>query len=216
MRAAAMALALLVPASALAQTPDPSVLLLGSSSTCGPFGVRVRDELRALGHTTRSYCQASSGLARPDAYDWMEHLPSSVGGASVIVFLGGNDMQGLRVRRRGSWSWIRWREEAEWRELYAERTRALIDALCDRGAARVVMVGPPPVLRERFESRLPRVREAMADGTSRSRCGVFLDTSGLVLDPETAYTRDDVHLSRSGAEIAWSALGDRFLAALAP
>lgn len=188
------------------------VLLLGSSSTCGPLGVYVRGELRERGYRLLpSVCHHSSGLARPDAFDWMENLPLQLTGVRVIVFLGGNDAQSLRVRTRRTWGWLRWSDEGDWRELYAERTRELVDVLCERGATRVIMIAPPPVAREHLELRLPRVRSAMLVGVDRSRCGVFVDTSRLAFDPRTAYLADDAHLSRSGAAVAWDSLGARLL-----
>ena len=208
----------------------PSVaVVIGSSSACGPFGQAIASAIREeTGQRVRSLCHSATGLARPDAFDWQEEIENyDLPATRVVLLLGGNDAQGLRIRdRHGEWDWIRWGHEAEWRTLYAERTRALVDAMCDRGATSVVVVLPPPVLQERLEGRLARVRESMEAGTRASRCGSVIATSEFATatdadgnsilgrHPERQYLSDGIHLSRSGSSLMWFLIGTRLLTAL--
>ena len=86
--------------------------------------------------------------------------------------------------------------------------------MCDRGATTVVVVLPPPVLQERLEGRLARVRESLAAGTALSRCGVVLETSVIPLPDEDSYLSDEVHLSRLGSRRAWETVGPTLLGML--
>ncbi len=195
------------------------VVILGSSSACGPLGQRVARELQAHG-TARPIrrCHSSTGLARPDVFDWQDEADRLIfSGARVIVMLGGNDTQGLRVRDgRGEWSWIRWRYEAAWRDTYAHRVDRFVVALARHRVQPVVVVLPPRAGDAVHEEHLVRVREAMRAGTEISGGAVSyaIDPSGVALPEHGAWLRDDVHLSHAGSAAVWEALGPQFLAAV--
>lgn len=200
---------LLLAASASAQSR--TALLLGSSSVLGHVGLEVVRGLEEEGLEVQRRARSASGFARPDYFDWEAELPALEPvdrHALVLVYAGGNDAQALRLRpaeRRNDEAgrdWIRWSEEARWREVYANRVKHFINELCARGAPRVVMLLPADGGREGWTRRIGRVREAQADGAHQSRCGVPVDAGVARFE-----SVDGVHLSRRGAARWWSSVG---------
>ncbi len=201
-----------------ARAQERQILMLGSSSVHGAVGRTIAERLRERGLTLRRRARGSSGFARPDFYDWEAELPTYgpfEPYEAVLVYAGGNDVQALRLmpaeRREGEErrQWIRWNEEARWRDLYAARVRSFVDALCTRGARRVVIILPANGGRAGWRNRIPRVRDAQARAAHGSRCGVTIDGGIEELD-----SVDGVHLSRRGARGLWDRIGDALLGAL--
>ncbi len=114
-------------AAAVSGTPE-SVLLLGSSSVGGHLGNTLVRELETRGVSVVLRRRSSTGLARPDFYDWPQSVrrgPPLGGHLGVMVLLGGNDTQPVRLmrgqRRVGA---VRWEHDAAWRETYAGLVQA--------------------------------------------------------------------------------------------
>jgi hypothetical protein len=186
-------------------------LLVGSSSVNGAVGRTLERELGALGIRLERHARSSSGFARPDFFDWraeVARLGPLERHRAVLVYTGGNDGQALSVlpeeRESPRERWVAWDQEARWRSLYAERVRGVVDALCARGAPRVVVLPPVDGGRRGWSRRMVRVREAMAEGVRGSRCGTWLDAGGegVVFD-----SLDGVHLSWAGAGRMWARIG---------
>ena len=101
----------------------PRALIIGDSNIYGHLGKSLQSSLRALGFQVHREGRPTSGLARPDFYDWMgradtlikEHQPHV-----VLMMFGGNDGQRLEPTEKAD-DRIHWKEEAGWREAYAER-----------------------------------------------------------------------------------------------
>lgn len=204
---------LLVAAAARAQPRQ--ALLIGSSSVGGAVGRTLQRQLRLRGIDLRRRARSASGFARPDYFDWEAEL-GRLGPyeplEAVLVYAGGNDTQALRLRpgeRRydeARRDWIRWSEEARWRELYANRVKAFVNELCARGARRVVLILPADGGREGWSERIGRVRAAQAAGARGSRCGAAVDPGWRVF---ASY--DGVHLTGSGAQRLWVRVGEELL-----
>ena len=125
---------------AAAPTTHDTVVLLGSSSVGGHLGHTLVQELATAGVEVIRNRRSSSGLARPDYFDWpqsVRHGPDLAAHLGVLVLLGGNDTQPLRLmrgrRRAGA---VRWDPEAAWAETYAGLVRTFGQELCERGARR--------------------------------------------------------------------------------
>ncbi|MDP6943890.1 MAG: DUF459 domain-containing protein [Myxococcota bacterium] len=118
-----------------------SVLLLGDSNIRGALGIVLERDLEAMGHDVTRYGVPSSGLARPDFFDWSltaKGLAEMVRPDLVLVMFGANDTQ--RIKTPGG-ATIHWRDQAAWHEAYRARWKALVMAL--RGPDRhVVVLGP--------------------------------------------------------------------------
>jgi len=200
--------------------PD-DVLLVGSSSVNGALGRLIESELEATGLRVGRHGRSSTGLARPDFFDWQAEIPE-LGDLSrlrgVVVYMGGNDTQAVRLRSeesadRGADSWIAWNEETRWTEVYTARVRALVQGLCDAGAPRVMWVLPTDGDREGWAERIRRVQEAQAAGARGTSCGVVVDPRGLRITERS--TSDGVHLTRTGARDVWRIIGPPLVAGLA-
>lgn len=214
--------------------PDPiPLIILGSSSACGPLGQRIARGLRELGAGRPQYvCNDSTGLARPDSFDWFARIMEpvrrcgrgfaddfAVGGARllhrprIVLLLGGNDAQNLAVTpARPADRAVRWRDEARWREEYARRWSHFVVLLGLNGAERVAAITPPTVARATLEVRLMRVREAMTAGVEPLATGRVVD--GTTTLPLSSYLHDEVHLGRTGADLWWAAHGGDVAVAL--
>lgn len=222
----ALLLAIFVPGStALAQrrrrvaTP-PDVVLIGSSSINGALGRMIETEIETAGLEVERHGRSSTGLARPDFFDWQAEI-TELGDLSamrgVIVYMGGNDTQAVRLRReesedRGEASWIVWREEERWTEIYTQRVRALVEGLCSAGAPRVMWILPADGDREGWAERIHRVQDAQAAGTRGTSCGVVVDPRGVTV--RSSSTSDGVHLTRSGSRDVWRVIGPPLVAGI--
>ena len=225
----AVLLALLPPFGVDAQrrrrAREPAdVLLVGSSSVNGALGRTIESELERNGLRVDRHGRSSTGLARPDYFDWQEEI-ASLGDlralrGGVVVYMGGNDTQAIRLRQaeqrdRGRASWIAWQDEEHWTPLYVERTRLFVEGLCEAGARRVVWVLPADGEREGWAERIHRVQEAQAAGTRGTRCGIIVDPrqpSGTRV--RRGSTGDGVHLTRTGARDVWMRIGPPMFVAL--
>jgi hypothetical protein len=122
--------------------PSTEALLIGSSSVGGAVGIYLGSELRRLGiHLSRRH-QSSSGWARPDFYDWGDHI-DELGDLSalraIFIYMGGNDAQMLRLRREEEATepnhrgYVMWGDDEQWSRIYRGRVLTLVNALCEAG-----------------------------------------------------------------------------------
>ncbi|MBC8069168.1 MAG: DUF459 domain-containing protein [Deltaproteobacteria bacterium] len=209
---------------------SPKMLVLGDSMIAGGFGVFLE---RALEKDYALPCKragkSSSGLARPDFYDWHEVTAAIVSAwqpeASVVMF-GGNDVQGLYM---GKGEWIRWQDDG-WDEEYAKRIDALCDLLAPAGQ-KIFWVGMPVMRPTKFHERVKRVNVIYRARMAAREGATFIDAWDVLADPDGNYadkiaigTNDDgtpgkkvrvragdgIHLSPAGANV----LRDHVLAVL--
>jgi hypothetical protein len=153
----------------------------------------------------------STGLARPDYFDWFTSMGRIVEGYDpdlVIVMIGENDQQNLLT---ASGRLETPRNSRDWAPAYRERAEALM-RIATEGGARVVWVGLP-VQRERTRWRFIQRQNRLFEQASESVGDVaFLDAWDLFDKPNgdyTAYYRDgnDVKLVREGDGLHLTAVG---------
>ena len=172
-----------------------------------------------LGYTIVRRGFPSAGLSRPDFRDMKAEIPRAPigpGTDAVLLYLGGNDAQHLWLRpqeRNGrSDAWIKWSDK-EWSTVYEGRARALIDAVCSRGARTVVVLPPADVVDPKMQRRLERVRTLQDRAASASKCGRSVATTGDAGQFEESKTPlrgpDGVHMTAAGASRVWSRVGAR-------
>lgn len=200
----------------------PTILLAGDSMIAGGFGLFLERALAEQRYPVRRRGKSSSGLARPDFFDWQKEARRLIEGGTPdlsIVMFGGNDVQGLYM---GGGEWIRWHEEA-WPTEYTRRMQAFCDVLAPEEQP-VVWVGLPIMRPERFRGRVERMntlyREFCADKPNIhfvDTWTVLADADGeyadrIVLDPEPVESGrrskrvrvragDGIHLSPAGAHV---------------
>ena len=127
---------------------NPAVVLIAGDSDAGTFAPYL-DRLLAdtdLVDTALDY-KVSSGLARPDYFDWSarlrEHVPV-VDPDIVVITFGGNDAQGLLDAAGGvaAFQPVPDSDNAEWRAEYGKRVGEVMDFLIQDGRT-VIWVGIP-------------------------------------------------------------------------
>ncbi len=200
---------------------DPAEVLILGDSDAGTFGPYLKTLLDGYGMVTTSLdYKVSSGLARPDFFDWPAHMREVVPQINpdvVIATFGGNDAQGLRNLDQ-SWAVAREpsAEDTEWRDEYGRRVGDAMDYLSD-GNRTLIWVGIPnddnPEVTARMQVQDQVVR---AEAAKRPKV-MFIDTwkrfSGrnggwaeFVVDPRDGEGKDvraddGFHLNENGAEI---------------
>ena len=200
---------------------DPAELLILGDSDAGTFGPFLKSLLDGYGIvTTELDYKVSSGLSRPDFFDWPTHMREVVPQVNpdiVIATFGGNDAQGLR---NSDESWAVERvpsaNDTEWREEYGRRVGDAMDYLSD-GNRTLIWVGIPNDDNPEVTARLQVQDEVVRAEAAKRPKVVFIDTwarfSGrnggwaeFVVDPRDGEGKDvraddGFHLNQNGAEI---------------
>ncbi|MBU8898106.1 DUF459 domain-containing protein [Corallococcus sp. M34] len=170
------------PAPAPAPGAEHTVLLLGDSLIATGFGDTLQAELDAHPSVRcRRKAKSSTGLSRPDFFDWMEagrqeverHQPEV-----VVVILGGNDGQALRDKAGGSA--IAW-GQAEWETAYRQRVQDFLGVIAAPGRKIVWLELPTTGLR-RFEKKLALIRGLQREVIAAREDAVHVDTHPFFTD----------------------------------
>jgi hypothetical protein len=207
---------------------DPARVLIAGDSDAGTFGPYLEQLLGETGvaTTTLDY-KVSSGLARPDFFDWPAHFREAIPQQNpdiVVVTFGGNDSQGLTdgLAADGSPNFIIGEpngdetHDADWRAEYGRRVGEVMDFLLEGGRS-LVWVGIPNDDNPDVTLKL-QVQDEVVRAEAAARTGVvFIDTwarfSGreggwaqFVIDPRDGQGKDvraddGFHLNTTGAEI---------------
>ena len=154
----------------------------------------------------------SSGLTRPDFYDWPGRLRALVDAArppeAIVVVFGANDAQGIRTAR-GPEPFA----TAAWRAEYASRVAATMQTL-SAGGRTVYWVGQPIMRSSSFSARM-RILDSIYRAEAERHGVRYIDTWRLFADAQghySAYLRDDrgrrvlmrtpdgIHLTRAGGD----------------
>jgi hypothetical protein len=211
---AAAPAALLLPRSALAD--GATVLMIGSSMMGGGFGLYLGQDLeREFGCTIDRRAKASSGLARPDFYDWIKLGAKAREEAKpdvVVCMFGGNDGQGIFLGRKHDPEWYRYGEPG-WIPEYRRRVNMFADAVApDR--ERLFWLGMPQVSSEKLCSRVAEMNEVYEVEMSLRPNARFVSTwdaltvkggysDHIVIDGTRTRVRsgDGVHVTPTGAHL---------------
>lgn len=202
---------------------NPATVLVVGDSNAGTFGPYLAELVDGFGvaETIVDY-KVSSGLSRPDFFDWPAHLRQQLAETDpdvVVVTYGGNDAQGL-ASARGDFA-AEYNDpisdEEAWKAEYARRVGEVLDVLLEDGRS-VVWVGIPNAEDPEVTARMA-VQDAAAKSAVALRPDVvFVDTwarfsgrSGnwaeFVVDPRDGVGKDvradedGFHLNENGAEI---------------
>jgi uncharacterized protein len=213
------------PEPASSGPPSPSnpakVFIVGDSDagTFGPYLQQLLDGTRIV-ETSLDY-KVSSGLARPDFFNWPEELDRKLPEVDpdiVVVTFGGNDSQGLSLPQPELEFIVGdpVANEAEWTEEYQRRAGAVMDQLLENDRE-VIWVGIPNDDNADVTARLAIQDRAVRAAAAERPEIVFIDTwkrfSGrdgnwaeFVVDPRDGVGKDvrasdGFHLNTTGAEI---------------
>lgn len=158
--------------------------------------------------TLTTHAQVSSGLTRPDFFDWPTYFAEEVLPADpevVVVMFGANDSQGMEVDGEPVQP-----DDERWQAEYRRRVGVVMDQLRGNGRL-VVWIGQPHMRDAGFDERMG-VLDAIYEEEAASRPWVrFLD-SRPVLSPDgggyqataggtSLRQGDGIHLDRGGADV---------------
>ncbi len=206
-----------VPGSTVVRVPsaaDPArVLLVGDSEAGGlsPFLQNVLDDTGIVEMAT-DY-KVSSGLVRPDFFDWPAHLQSTIPTANpdiVVALFGGNDGQPFLNTTNPV-------DSAEWRAEYGRRVAAVMEFLSSGGRT-LIWVGVPNAESENLTANLQVQNEVVKQQAAAHPDVMFVDAwnrftgldggfAPLIEDPrdhefkEVRSNSDGFHLNTTGEEI---------------
>ena len=202
-----------VPSRRTPTAAAPLRLLIAGDSMTEATGPALLDSSDATGviQATREL-RYSSGLTRPDYFDWPAALGRLIDEQDpevVVIMLGANDAQGIQTPAGpasfGSEAWI-----AEYRSRVAA-TMALLE-----GADRTVYwVGLPVMRSGDFDERMRLITHIYRAEAAQHRGVRFIDTRALFADAAGSYAaylpgtdgnlvlvrrEDGIHLTPAGAE----------------
>jgi len=199
---------------------NPSKVFIVGDSDAGTFGPYLQTLLDGTGIvTTELDYKVSSGLARPDFFDWPAEIDAQLPAIDpdiVVATFGGNDAQGLAVESGEFIIGDPVSNEAEWVAEYQQRAGAVMDQLLADGRT-VIWVGIPNDDNPEVTARMAIQDKAAKAAAAERPEVIFIDTwkrfSGrdgnwaeFVIDPRDGQGKDvraddGFHLNQNGAEI---------------
>lgn len=221
----ALGLAAAIPGSARADDPPavelPRILLAGDSMIAGGLGLFMEKDLRKDGYPVHRRGKTSSGLSRPDFFNWMKEATSVVEAFNpdaVVVMFGGNDVQGLYM---GGGKWIRFPDERAWSDEYARRVNEFCDIIAPDNEP-IFWIGMPVMRPPKFHEKIKRVNTIYRAEMAIRPGAMFIDIWDLMSEGTGEYAHkiavgpvvegtkvkrvrvragDGIHLSPAGARI---------------
>ena len=193
-------------------TADPLEFLIVGDSMTESFGKYLKADLIETGIVAASHdFKYSSGLARPDFFDWPEHLAETIPSKdpdAVLIMIGANDGQGMTVDGKA----VQFGSE-KWKREYAKRVARTMEIL-SADQRRGYWVGLPIARSQTYADKVKVRNRICRDQASQYDNVVYVDTWNLFAAPDGTYTaylrdgggdrklmrnEDGIHLSVSGA-----------------
>lgn len=192
------------------------VLLIGDSSIQAGLGTQIERRLEEYKDVTvLRFGQHSTGLARPDYFDWWEklsELKQEFEPDLVIAYWGDNDCQGLSTREGGVVAQF---GNDEWDAEYGQRVRDIVELMREGGGAAVI-VGMPIMRSKSFSRRIERLN-SVAETATTDAGGMYLPTWEMTSDEKGNYVsvvefEGKVRVIRAGDGIHLSTHGSAYVA----
>ncbi len=198
------------------QTVALSVLVVGDSLSIS-LGEQLEEFFtRQHGVHFKRVGKVSSGLARPDFFDWEEQLTALANQTRpslVVIMIGTNDNKPLS-RHGGHAAAF---GSAGWAREYTARAQRLLD-ICQASNpdARVFWVGAPIMGQSELRDDVVRINSVISDLCTRNRNCLYVDTWRTLADENGQFTQywtsehgerikiradDGVHLSFTGSRL---------------
>jgi hypothetical protein len=205
------------PPNEVAQLDDrfrpTRVLVVGASSIQFELGRELEHAFEAMQDVqVMRFGRHSSGLSRPDYFDWMERsreLVAEFDPDLVIAQVGGNDCQGMTNEDQSVRA--RWDDTDNWIQAYGERVEQFIEIYQDAGA-QVVIVGMPIMRATSYRAKMERLNDVTRRAAD-ARGAWYISTWEMTSDGNGEYAEsieldgtsrafradDGTHLSVHGA-----------------
>jgi hypothetical protein len=205
------------------------VLVIGDSDagTFAPYLEIVADKWDGVVDIETDY-KVSSGLARPDFYNWPAHLRELLSTRDpdiIVVTFGGNDAQGLTLEDGDVVEGLPTQDPEAWTAEYVARVNEMLDIMFEDSDRVVIWVGIPNAREPEFTDRLRVQDQAVRQALEAHPEALFVDTwsifdgvnggiAELVIDPRDGAAKpvrqsDGFHLNEDGAAILAEKIADR-------
>ncbi len=176
------------PASTAAAAPTGTVSLFvaGDSMAQGLAVTLGQDAEDAGGFDTHVHAKASTGLTRPDYYDWPAALAADMSTYSpkiVVLMFGGNDGQPIQAAD-GQYYQV---SDPGWSAEYGARVGAVMDQL-GKGGRKVVWVGVPEAKSANFTARLKVINQVLQAQAATRPWVRYVDAWSLFSAPGGGYS----------------------------
>ncbi len=203
-----------------ASAENPATVFIVGDSDAGTFGPYLQTLLDGTGvvETQLDY-KVSSGLARPDFFDWPAEIDRKLPEVNpdiVVATFGGNDANILRDAAGNDLFGYPESDPEGWSEEYQQRVGAVMDQLMEGGRT-LIWVGIPNDDNPEVTARMAIQDQAAKAAAAERPDVIFIDTwkrfSGrdgnwaeFVIDPRDGEGKDvraddGFHLNTNGAEI---------------
>ena len=129
--------------------------------------------------------KVSSGLTRPDFFDWPKHLQDQVRKTRpdiVVVDFGGNDAQPIKTADGKQYDVT----DPQWLVEYSKRVGETMDFLSQDGR-KVIWVGTPNARDDAFTQRLAVLRQAYQQEAAKRPNVTLIDTWAMFQSPNGGY-----------------------------
>ncbi|MDQ1424972.1 MAG: uncharacterized protein QOD72_2470 [Acidimicrobiaceae bacterium] len=129
--------------------------------------------------------KVSSGLTRPDFFDWPKRLSSQVAKLQpdvVVICFGGNDAQPIQAQNGKTYQV----SDPEWKAEYERRVGAAMDFLGADGR-KVIWVGTPNARSDDFNIRLSVLWTAVQEQAASHTGVTLVDTWDMFSSPDGTY-----------------------------
>jgi uncharacterized protein len=161
-----------------------SVLVIGDGLAGGLGAGLVRMAEDGSNAEIVNRFQESSGLARPEVYDWTEALPKIMGGkdfTDVVILIGVNDRQPIRAGdARHDFG------TPEWAQAYLANAEGLLDVL-NLAGVKIHWVALPPMGDAKYDSDMKAVA-ALQKQAAESKGAAYVDLRKDFSAPDGNYT----------------------------
>ncbi len=174
-----------IAAPPVASADDSMDILVIGDALGGGLGAgltRMAEEGKALSVTNRF--NESSGVARPEVYDWPGAIPRLVEGKdfdAAVILLGSNDRQDIRL---GQFRYAF--NTPEWSEAYKLQAGQLLDALKAAGVP-VYWVSIPPMAEPAYNTDMMALNDHIKN-TVVAKGEQFVDVRPSLLGADGSYT----------------------------
>jgi hypothetical protein len=197
----------------------PSVLVLGDSIMISVGPVIKRAIVGQLGGAATVNAKLSTGLARPDVYDWVQEAKRATAERRydyVVMMLGTNDSQDFvedgQILSYGTTPWVK---------AYNRRLANLMDVAC-ASASHGVWIGLPPMRSAAFNRKAMRINNWARRQVERRSCMTFVSLDHVIGDDHGHYVSyrkiddrlekvrmvDGIHVTAQGGTLISASLLD--------
>jgi hypothetical protein len=160
--------------------------IFGDSMVNTGFGNAVKKKLPyGAKNNTRTLGKSSSGLSRPDLFDWQKaaarELTQAQPNAEIFVMIGTNDCQDITTDS-GTLSY----DSDQWKDAYKSRLLLFAGTLC-QSAKQVYWVGLPPMRSKKFDDKITKLNLLTSGTLASVPCVQYFPTTNILGTQDGSY-----------------------------